>query len=262
MNLELCLVTSYIFCVFSYWSCFCIFLDCEAFLPLSWPRQSFSSHIPSAPQPKWVFSKSIWRILRIKYFLWLFLISISFFIPRQLSPRYSPVFSLRSHLFDSFPNEPFPNRLLNVEIWFLHIGRDVLTCCVLCALSYHYNIIAIVHWREIAVSSHCNAQLRPACGHWLDSNPQRREQPPFFSILIIFDLSLISYFHFLPGGATIFCHFWNKYKIRWRENTAQPKWEILFVECFLYEFLFCLNLKQGRFKTVSGIEGVGFMSRH
>ena len=53
--------------------------------------QLASSHIPSAPQPKWVFSKSIWRILRIKYFLWLFLISISFFIPRQLSPRYSPL---------------------------------------------------------------------------------------------------------------------------------------------------------------------------
>ena len=31
-----------------------------------------SSHIPSAPPPKWVFSKSIWRIPRIKYFLWLF----------------------------------------------------------------------------------------------------------------------------------------------------------------------------------------------
>ena len=120
------------FCVFSYWSCFCIFLDCEAFLPLSWPRQSFSSHIPSAPQPKWVFSKSIWRILRIKYFLWLFLISISFFIPRQLSPRYSPVFSLRSHLFDSFPNEPFPNRLLKFDSYTL--GGTCYVLCVVCTI--------------------------------------------------------------------------------------------------------------------------------
>ena len=137
MNLELCLVTSFwcffLLIVFLYfsrlWS-----------LPAS---QLASSHIPSAPQPKWVFSKSIWRILRIKYFLWLFLISISFFIPRQLSPRYSP---LRSHLFDSFPNEPFPNRLLNVEIWFLHIGRDVICamCYVLCAVCcVHYLIIII-----------------------------------------------------------------------------------------------------------------------
>ena len=275
INLELCLVISYIFCVFSYRSYFCIFLDCEAFLPLSWPRQSFSSHIPSAPQPKWVFSKSIWRILRIKYFLWLFLISISFFIPRQLSPRYSPVFSLRSHLFDSFPNEPFPNRLLNVEIWFLHIGRDVLCAiyyvlCDVCCVQYliiiislqlcigeklQYLLIAMHSWDQLAVID------------WILTPREGSNLPFYFPFLLFHFIHIwfiidISYFHFLPGGATIFCHFWNKYKIRWRENTAQPKWEILFVECFLYEFLFCLNLKQGRFKTVSGIEGVGFMSRH
>ena len=123
LHLFLCFFLLIVFLYFSrLWS-----------LPAS---QLASSHIPSAPQPKWVFSKSIWRILRIKYFLWLFLISISFFIPRQLSPRYSPVFSLRSHLFDSFPNEPFPNRLFNVEIWFLHIGRDVICAMyyVLCAM--------------------------------------------------------------------------------------------------------------------------------
>ena len=178
--------------------------------------QLASSHIPSAPQPKWVFSKSIWRILRIKYFLWLFLISISFFIPRQLSPRYSPRLFTPVSSVRLLPQWTFSQSI--IECWNLipthWEGRAMYyVLCAVCCVHYliiiislqlcigeklQYLLIAMHSWDQLAVID------------WI-LTPREGSNLPFYFPFLIFH-----FIHFLFIIDIIFPF------LTWRSNHFLP----------------------------------------